>query len=56
MAPCMRLWSPPSTHCGVEEPGVGRASGVGFMQEGFLWLGFATPEDDIVSGRGAARS
>ncbi len=39
----------------VKAGGVVTASGVGFMQEGFLRLSFATPEDDIVGGMHAAR-
>lgn len=39
----------------VQAAGVVTASGVGFMQDGFLRLSFATPEEDIVSGMRAAR-
>jgi len=40
----------------VEAGGVVTASGTGFMQDGFLRLSFATPEEDIVDGMRAARS
>jgi aspartate aminotransferase len=39
----------------VKAGGVVTASGVGFMQDGFLRLSFATTEEDIVSGMLAAR-
>jgi len=39
----------------VEAGGVVTASGMGFMQEGFLRLSFATPDEDIVHGMHAAR-
>jgi len=39
----------------VEAGGVVTASGSGFMQEGFLRLSFATPDETIVEGMAAAR-
>jgi aspartate aminotransferase len=36
--------------------GVVTASGTGFMQNGYLRLSFATPDDQIVGGMRAARS
>ena len=39
----------------VQAAGVVTASGVGFMQDGFLRLSFATSEEDIVSGMRAVR-
>ncbi len=39
----------------VEVGGVVTASGQGFMQDGFLRLSFATPDQDIVDGMRAAR-
>ncbi len=39
----------------VQAAGVVTASGVGFMQDGFLRLSFATPEEDIISGMRAVR-
>ena len=39
----------------VETEGVVTASGAGFMQDGFLRLSFATPDETIVDGMAAAR-
>jgi aspartate/methionine/tyrosine aminotransferase len=39
----------------VETEGFVTASGSGFMQEGYLRLSFATPEETIVQGMAAAR-
>lgn len=39
----------------IRTAGVVTASGSGFMQDGFLRLSFATPNEDIVAGMAAAR-
>jgi aspartate/methionine/tyrosine aminotransferase len=39
----------------VKAGGVVTASGLGFMQDGFVRLSFATPEEGIVSGMRPAR-
>lgn len=39
----------------IRTAGVVTASGSGFMQDGFLRLSFATPDEDIVAGMAAAR-
>jgi aspartate aminotransferase len=39
----------------IREAGVVTASGSGFMQDGYLRLSFATPDDTIKAGMRAAR-
>lgn len=39
----------------VDHAGVVTASGTGFMQDGYLRLSFATPDEDLVDGMRAAR-